>query len=533
MGAYEDRLPIEKLVKITTLGDLARHQARNRADATALRFEGRDTSFSELDRLSSRVANGLLEAGLGKGDRIAYIGKNTDHYFELLLGAGKVGIVMVPIGWRLAPAEMSYILSDAECRMVFTCREMHDTARLAADAAGTSLSLVNVDDDGEHGFRAWRDRQSAQDVLHHVSTGDVAVQLYTSGTTGHPKGAMLTHGNLSGSWRIISEADMEWNRWYFDDVSLVALPVSHIGGTGWGLWGLYYGCKGYIARQFDPYAVLDCIENEAVNKMFIVPSALQIIVRQEQARKVDYSRLKYISYGASPIPEELLRECMEVFGCGFVQQYGMTETCGMIVYLPPEDHDPKGNARMRSAGRPVPGLELKVADRDGVRLPANTVGEVMVKSVSTMLGYWKLEEATRKAIDADGWFRTGDAGYMDDDGYLYIHDRVKDMIISGGENIYPAEVENALYGHPDVEEVAVIGVPDEKWGEAVKGVVVLKEGASADENAILEFARQRIARFKVPKSLDFVEALPRNASGKVLKRQLREPYWVDRTRAVN
>jgi long-chain acyl-CoA synthetase len=293
------------------------------------------------------------------------------------------------------------------------------------------------------------------------------------------------------------------------------------------------GAKGVVAREFDPMKVLDFIEHDRVSKMFMVPAALQIVVRLPRAREVDFSRLKYILYGASPIPLDLLRECMSVFGCGFVQQYGMTETCGTIVYLPPEDHDPAGNPRMRAAGKAMPGVELKVIDEAGNSLPVGVVGEVATRSVSNMPGYWNLPEATAATIDAEGWLRTGDAGYLDADGYLFIHDRVKDMIISGAENIYPAEVESAIYGHPDVAEVAVIGVPDEKWGEAVKAVVALKPGASPDPESIIAFARTRIAGFKAPKSVDFIEALPRNASGKILRKDLREPYWAGRTRRVN
>jgi long-chain acyl-CoA synthetase len=326
---------------------------------------------------------------------------------------------------------------------------------------------------------------------------------------------------------------MDWNEWGPADVSLVAMPVAHIGGSGWGLAGLLHGAKGIIAREFDPTRVLDFIEKDHISKMFMVPAALQIVVRQEKAKRVDFSRLKYILYGASPIPLDLLRECMEIFGCGFVQQYGMTETCGTIVYLPPEDHDPAGNTRMRSAGLPMPGVEIKVVDEDGQSLPANTVGEIATRSKANMAGYWNLPDATAGTIREDGWLYSGDAGYLDEDGYLFIHDRVKDMIISGGENIYPAEVESAVYGHPDVAEVAIIGIPDDKWGEAVKAVIALKPGATADEGSILDYAKTRIASFKAPKSVDFIEALPRNASGKILKRELRAPYWEGKDRAVS
>jgi long-chain acyl-CoA synthetase len=311
------------------------------------------------------------------------------------------------------------------------------------------------------------------------------------------------------------------------------MPLAHIGGTGWGVVSLLNGAKLVILREFFPPAVLALIEPERITKLFMVPAALNFLIQMPGSRDIDYSRLRIIFYGASPIPVDLLRQCMEVFGCGFCQQYGMTEACGTVVYLPPEDHDPNGNRRMKSAGRPMPGVEIKIIDAQGNTLPPETVGEVATRSTCNMAGYWKNEAATREAIDTGGWLRTGDAGYLDADGYLYIHDRVKDMIISGAENIYPAEVEGAIFGHPAVADVAVIGVPDEKWGESVKAVIVLRQGAEATESDILQFARSRIAGFKVPKSVDFVDALPRNAAGKVLKRTLREPYWAGKERNVN
>ncbi len=522
--------------QMPTLGDIARHHARTRPDAVALTFEGRETTFAQFDRLTNRVANALVAEGLKPGQRIAYVGKNSDHYFELLIGAAKVGVVMTPIGWRLAPPEVAYIVEDSKAPIVFVGPEVIGLSEAVAEHLSQRPMVVAMEAAGAGAqplYESWRDAAPDTDPGIAITGRDVAVQLYTSGTTGKPKGAMLTHANILSGRRAAAEAKMAWNEWGPDDVSLVAMPVSHIGGTGWGIVGLYNGAKGVVAREFDPFKVLDFIEQDRISKMFMVPAAMQIVVRQPRARAVDYSRLKYILYGASPIPLDLLRECMEVFGCGFCQQYGMTETCGTIVYLPPEDHDPAGNPRMRAAGLPMPGVELKIIDEQGRTLPPNTVGEVATRSVANMAGYWNLEDATRATVGEDGWLRTGDAGYLDEDGYLFIHDRVKDMIISGAENIYPAEVESAVYGHPAVAEVAVIGVPDEKWGEAVKAVVALKPGLSATPDEIIAFARSRIAAFKAPKSVDFIDALPRNASGKILRRELREPYWAGRERRVN
>ncbi|HYE47812.1 MAG TPA: fatty acid--CoA ligase [Caulobacter sp.] len=522
--------------QMPTLGDIARYHARERGGDVALTFEGRETSFAAFNRHTNQVANALLAEGIGRGQRIAYVGKNSDHYFELLFGAAKIGAVMTPIGWRLAPPEVAYIIGDSEAPIVFVGPEVIGHSEEVAAHLSYRPKVVAMEADGAEGrplYEAWRDAAPDSDPGVDIAESEVAVQLYTSGTTGRPKGAMLTHANILSGRRAAAEAQMAWNQWGPDDVSLVAMPVAHIGGTGWGIVGLYNGAKGVVAREFDPFKVLDFIERDRISKMFMVPAALQIVVRQPRAREVDYSRLKYILYGASPIPLDLLRECMEVFGCGFCQQYGMTETCGTIVYLPPEDHKPEGSPRMRAAGLPMPGVEIKVVDEAGNSVPTGTVGEVATRSVANMPGYWKLPEATASTIGADGWLRTGDAGYLDEDGYLYIHDRVKDMIISGAENIYPAEVESAVYGYPAVAEVAVIGIPDETWGEAVKAVVALKPGMTATPEEIIAFARGRIAAFKAPKSVDFIDALPRNASGKILRKDLREPYWAGRKRRVN
>ncbi len=522
--------------QMPTLGAIARYHARERGAAIALTFEGRASTFADFDRLTNQVANALAAEGVTKGQRITYVGKNSDHYFELLFGAAKIGAVMTPIGWRLAPPEVAYIVGDSKAPLMFVGPEVTAMAPAVTALLETAPKVIAMEADGAHGrplYEAWRDAAADTDPGVAISPGDVAVQLYTSGTTGRPKGAMLSHANILAGRRAAAEANMPWNQWGPDDVSLVAMPVSHIGGTGWGIVGLFNGAKGVVAREFDPFKVLDFIEGERISKMFMVPAALQIVVRQPRARQVDYSRLNYILYGASPIPLDLLRECMEVFGCGFCQQYGMTETCGTIVYLPPEDHDPAGTPRMRAAGLAMPGVELKIIDEAGASLPVGAVGEVAIRSVSNMVGYWNLPEATASTMGADGWLRTGDAGYLDADGYLFIHDRVKDMIISGAENIYPAEVESAIYGHPAVAEVAVIGVPDDRWGEVVKAVVVLKPDMAAGADDIIAFARTRIAAFKAPKSVDFIDALPRNASGKILRRELREPYWAGRERRVN
>ncbi|MGD9815992.1 MAG: fatty acid--CoA ligase [Hyphomonadaceae bacterium] len=520
---------------MSTLGDVARHHGRTRGDRPALSFEGRTTTYAELDRHTNQVAHALPAAGVQRGEAICYLGKNSDHYFELVLGASKAGAIIAPIGWRLAPAEVAYILDDAQARLLFVGPECIACAEEALKLAQTKPKLIAMEPGGAYEtYAAWRDRASAADPGPLGAPDDTSLLLYTSGTTGRPKGVMLTNANLMRSRRTLSQAALGWNEWKEGEVNLVAMPAAHIGGTGWGLVGLINAVKNVVTREFNPLEVLEFIPRERIAKMFMVPAALQFVIRMPRAREIDYSSLTHILYGASPMPVALLQECMEVFGCEFVQQYGMTETTGTIVYLPPQDHDPKGNKRMRSAGVPMPGVEICILDAAGNQLGPDEVGEIATRSAANMKGYWRKPDATASAIGKDGWLRTGDAGYLDRDGYLYIQDRIKDMIITGGENVYPAEVENAIHGHPHVAEVAVIGVPDEKWGETVKAIVVPKPGAAPDAGDIIAFARERIAHFKAPRSVDFRDApLPRNPSGKILRRELREPYWAGKERRVN
>lgn len=526
----------EEFDLMATLGDVARHHARERGDQVALSFEGRETTFAQLNDNSNRTTRALVAEGLKAGDRVCYFGKNSDHYFELLFAVMKAGAVIAPIGWRLSAEEVAYIIDDAQSALLFVGPECIEVAEAAVAKSEARPKIIAMEP-GAHAhpvFEPWRNAHPAEDLNIAVASETTALLLYTSGTTGRPKGVMLTSANLLRSRRNLAEAKMGWNEWQEGEVSYCAMPVAHIGGTGWCLVGLINGVKNVVARDFNPMEALEAIPRERIAKMFMVPAALQFVIRMPRAREIDYSSLTHILYGASPMPVDLLRECMEVFGCGFVQQYGMTETTGTVTYLPPQDHDPKGNERMRSAGLPMPGVEMAIFDAAGKRLGPNETGEIATRSAANMKGYWRKDDATAATIDGDGWLRTGDAGYIDEDGYIFIQDRIKDMIITGGENVYPAEVENAIHGHPHVAEVAVIGVPDDTWGESVKAIVVPRPGVTPDAQDIIEFARSRIAHFKAPRSVDFLTTpLPRSTSGKILRRELREPYWAGKERRVN
>ena len=512
---------------ILTFDGFLKHWTTERPDWAALSQDNAHFTYAQLEERTAKIANMLLGLGLKKGDRVAWIGKNSDLNFALFYGAARVGIVMVPVGWRLAPAEWAYIAKDTGARVLFAGQGFEAGVQALGDQTATVERVI-----GEDEARQMIDT-TPRATFDAAGPDDAALQLYTSGTTGNPKGAVLSNRNLFALRKNAAEEEHAYSKWDDDEVVLIAMPCAHIGGTGLGIMALASGLPALVQAEFTPDSVFDGIEKGGATRLFIVPAALQMMVNHPRCRDVDYSRLRYILYGAAPIPLELLRQCMDVFSAEFIQVYGMTETTGTICMLPPEDHDPNGNKRMRSAGKPLPGVELRVVDGAGNDVPVGDVGEIWTRSSNNMLGYWNLPDATKGTVAEGGWIKTGDAGYLDEDGYMYIHDRVKDMIITGGENVYPAEVESAIYGHPDILEVAVIGVPDDKWGEAVKAVCVPKPGAQVDPESVIAWARARIAGFKVPRSVDIIAALPRNASGKILRKDLRAPYWAGYDRQVN
>ena len=526
-ATYQRLLAKALLTKdLFTFDDFITYWAKDRPERTAIEGDDLTLTYGELEDATARVASALLALGLNKGDRISWFGKNSATYFVLFFGAARAGVVMVPIGWRLAEPEAAFIIDNAEAKLLFLGEGFEGCRETLGKRPGVQRCFTVAE--------AQAEVIGAPRATFTPSGADEAIlQLYTSGTTGNPKGAVLSNRNLFGLRKAGLENPPPHSLWDEDEAVLVAMPCAHIGGTGLGIVALATGLPGIVLSEFDPVRVFDAVENRGVTRFFIVPAALAMLLNHPDCAETDFSRIKYIMYGASPIPLELLRECIAMFGAEFTQNYGMTETTGTICVLPPEDHSVEGNKRMRSAGKPLPGVEVVIKGPDGSVLPQGEIGEIVTRSSSNMLGYWKLPEATASTMDADGWIATGDVGYFDDDGYVYMYDRAKDMIITGGENVYPAEVESAIYGHPDVLEVAVISIPDEKWGEAVKAVCVPKPGHSIDADSVKNWARERVAGFKVPKSVDVIDALPRNPSGKILRRSLREPYWEGRERQIN
>jgi long-chain acyl-CoA synthetase len=515
-------------------------------DKPMFRFRGATVTWAGHHERACRVAHALRADGVGPGDRVAFLDRNGLEYFEVLFGGALSGAVNVAVNWRLAPAEMAAVIDDSRAKALVVHPEFVPCLA-GMDSGLSSVSRVVVLGDPKTdadvggasdlarrvGYEDWLADHPGGDPGHDGGPRDVSMQLYTSGTTGLPKGVMLSNRNIETMLELAAADAFEIDE---RTVSLVAMPLFHIGGSGWALSGMSRGGTSVILRDMDPAELLSLIAVERVTHAFLVPAVLMALLATPGIAETDLSGLDTIFYGASPIAEDVLIRCLEVFGCRFAQVYGMTETTGAIVRLAHEDHDPQGPRRhlLRAAGKALSGVELRIVDPDtGVAVAPGAVGEVHTRSAFNMLGYWDKPEETASTIVEDQWLRTGDAGYLDEEGYLFLHDRIKDMVVSGGENIYPAEVENVLLAIPSVADAAVIGVPDDKWGETVKAIVVPAAGTEVDAASVIAFCRDRLAHYKCPTSVDVVAALPRNPSGKVLKRELREPYWRNRERRIH
>jgi long-chain acyl-CoA synthetase len=496
------------------VADVIRRHAAQRPGAVALRQGERELAYGELDERSSRLAQALLARGVRAGTRVAYLDRSAPEVVELLFAASKVGAVLVPMNWRMAPPELAAVIADAQAPLLIAGPDYRAVAEDVLERLSPGPGLVVAGDE----YERWLAAHEPRDPGGRGEPGDVIVQMYTSGTTGVPKGVLTTHRNLA----VTAQTS---RRWAFDErsVSLTPLPMFHIGGIGWAYCGLWHGATTILVRDFEPVAVLDILERRRVTNAVLVPTMLQMLTAVPDAADRDYGALRSIAYGAAPITTPVLKATLRTFGCGLVGLYGLTESTGGVVALEPEDHDREH--LLRSAGRPYPWVELRIADpASGEPLGPHEVGEVWLRGPNVTPGYFNRVAETAAALTEDGWLRTGDGGYVDADGYLFLTDRIKDMIVTGGENVYPVEVEEALSQHADVAEVAVIGVPHPHWGESVKALIVPRPGARTAPDELIAFARARLAGYKLPRSVDFVAELPRTPSGKVLKRELRRRY---------
>jgi acyl-CoA synthetase (AMP-forming)/AMP-acid ligase II len=512
--------------EIQTLVDKVRLHAGIHPERVAVHFNGKAISFGDIEKRANRVAQGLLARGVGRHARIAVLSKNTPIFYDLLLGTAKLGAVLVPINYRLAPPEVAFILNDSTAEMLFVGTEFLPAVEQIRARLESIRQIIVIDelDQGAGEYSIWRDKQPSADPLLPVDAEAVTVQMYTSGTTGHPKGALLTHVNLAESLRGSVPA---WGPWDYQDVILVCMPQYHIGASIWGMAGLSLGVESVLTAEFDAQRILRIIEEHRIKKTQLASVMMRMLLDDPACGSTNFASLDLIIYGAAPAPVDLVRRAQRVFGCGIAQGYGMTESAAMITYLSPEDHATGDEKRLPSAGRAIDGVEIMIVGAKDEPLGPGESGEIICRGRQIMQGYWHLPEASAQAV-RNGWLHTGDAGYMDEDGYLFVRDRVKDMIVSGGENIYPAEIENLLHAHPDIVDVAVIGVPDARWGESVKAIVVCRPGASTNAEELIAYVRPHIAGYKVPRSVEFAATLPRNASGKILKRELRQLYWANR-----
>ncbi len=517
------------------LHDIFEWRARIAPDAEVQRDgTGRIMLHGELDELSNRFANGLIAAGVEVGDRVAVVCKNTVEFLVWVIGTSKAGATLVPLNFRLTPAELTQLTNDSEAKVLVGRGDLVNalaSSRRNLKSVELALAIEAEVPDGWVDYAAWIGQHSPVAPGLDLSPGTDALQLYTSGTTGLPKGVVMTHANTTTALHQLASSGAGRP----DARVLVVAPLCHVGGLFGALHKVVGGGSVYLMEDFVPNEVVRVLDEEAIGLTFAAPAMIQALLAVPDVADRKYEQLGTITYGAAPMTVEMLTRAMEVFGCEFAQGFGLTEAGGAATFLTAEDHR-RALAGDRpelllSTGRAMLASHIKIVDEGGATLGPKEAGEILVKGPQVMRGLWRNPVGTEEAF-TDGWLRTGDVGYLDHEGYLYIKDRLKDMIVSGGENVYPAEVERVLYTHPAVAEAAVIGIPHDRWGEAVHAVVVARPDAEVTSDGIIAHAKSSLAGYKVPQSVEFVEELPKNAAMKVLKRELRAPYWAGRNRQV-
>jgi long-chain acyl-CoA synthetase len=506
-----------------SLGDIPRRNARRFPRREGLVFGAVRRTWSEVNERVNRLANALIATGPRQGDRVAILAQNDHRYLETYWALAKAGVIAVPLNFRLVERELVQLLNHSDASgLIFGPGYEDVSAKVAAEVPSLRWKASFGERlDFARDYEELVASGSADEPAVDVGDDDPFAIMYTSGTTGLPKGAVVTHANLENNvynQAIADKADS-------DDINLTATPLYHMGALFMATTYTYLGCTNIILKSFDPAEVQRSIERERVTVCLLIPTMLNMMLNDVEFGRHDLSSLRLIFYGGSIMPVPVLRRAMEAVGCSFTQGYGLTETIE-ATFLTMADHvlgDPAHERRLASAGREAPNAEVRVVDDAGRDVPAGEVGEVLVRSRSVIPEYWRAPEETAATI-RDGWFHTEDVGHRDDDGYLFIVDRKKDVIISGGTNIYPKEIEEVLYGHPAVVDAAVIGVPDEMWGESVKALVVKREGRDVTADELIELCRDNLAGYKKPRIVEFVDALPRNPSGKILKRELRAQH---------
>ncbi|WP_167106523.1 long-chain-fatty-acid--CoA ligase [Mycobacterium sp. DL592] len=513
------------------LDDRPAYWAEHTPDREAVAYLGRSWTWAQWYDRIRRCAGALKDRGIGRGDVVAFLDKNHPACVEVTIAASSLGAAAAIINFRLAADEMDYVLNDCGAKLLVVGTELIPAIDKIRDKLIHVDSVIEVTPDGEQGDQYEAMLKAATPVGRQpdVKPDDACLIMYSSGTTGHPKGVTLSQRNLLA--HTLNAGTFEFGP---DDKNMVAMPLFHVGGSAYVQYGIHAGIPTIITREADGASLAGAILQGA-NRTFLVPAVLgKVLESGDDAIKL-FGALKTFVYGASPMPPALLKAALKAWPeTDFIQVYGLTEVCGSITQLSPEVHrDESRSDRLVSAGRPAPEVELRVVDPDTLdEVPTGRPGELWFRTPQLMLRYHNKPEATAAAITEDGWFRSGDIGRVDADGFIFVEDRLKDMIISGGENIYSVEVERVLTDHPAVLDAAVFGVPDDKWGESVKAVVELSAGQSTSEEELIAWCREHLARYKCPRSIEISPELPRNPTGKLLKRDLRKPYWENRDRAI-
>lgn len=503
-------------------------------DRPAIVFEGKRFTYADLAERSNRVANALQSMGVRKGDRVAILQVNCNQYVEVYFGTAKIGAIFVPLNFRAKQDELTHMLNNSESKVLFSGDRYIDMVKSMQADLTSAPQLVSLDSRVE-GMASYEDlvsKASPEEVFTEIEDNDVTILMYTAGTTGLPKGVPLRHNAfVVYALQNVNPVDPE-----IEETNIVTVPLYHVAGIQAILAAVYGGRTIALMRQFEVNEWLDTVEREKANRAMLVPTMLKRVIDHPEFDKKDLSSLKVITYGAASMPFEVIKKAIEMMpSVMFINAFGQTETASTITALGPEDHrispdepedvrDKKLNRLANSIGRAMPDVEIQIWDEKGDPLGPGEVGEIMARGDRVMSGYWKDDEKTAKTLTADGWLHTGDKGYMDEEGYIFLAGRGDDMIIRGGENISPEEVENILYAHPKVADAALIGVPDPEWGQQPRAVIVLKEGETATEDEIIDFCRDKLSGFKRPRSVVFVDELPRTSTGKVQRKVLREIY---------
>jgi acyl-CoA synthetase (AMP-forming)/AMP-acid ligase II len=504
-----------------------------RPQAEALVCGARRMAWADFVDRVGRLAAVLRAQGLQPGDRVGMLGLNSDHYVVFFYAVWWAGGVINPVNMRWSAAEIAYSLDDCDTRLLLVDEQFHATAAGLHERSRSLRTLLHWGNGAApagfvDGPAAVAQATPVPDALR--GGNDLAAVMYTGGTTGRPKGVMLSHANLYLNALCTNQAATR----PVESVGINTAPMFHVGGMGLTLQLVQRLCRQVVLPAFDELPVLQAIADERGTETFLVPTMLKRLIEHPRFAEFDTRCLQLVLYGAAPIDEALLARAQAALpAAGFCQLYGMTELSPVVTALPAWCHAPgQPKERLRSVGRTVPIAELRIVDVDDRPVPPGTVGEIAVRGPLVMQGYWGQPEQTAAAL-RDGWMHTGDGGRMDADGFVYVVDRLKDMIVSGGENVYSAEVENAITQLPQVGMAAVIGVPDERWGERVHAVVVLRPGQTLSAETLIAHCRTLIAGYKCPRSVEFRDALPLSAAGKVLKVDLRAPFWAGRSRQVN